>query len=80
MKWLEDNARPHIRFDVINYSIEEGINIMPHPPYSLDFAPFDYWLNDYMKCNLIDEGNEKCLAHAVSKVAKNIPEELLTNC
>ena len=28
-----------------------------------------------MKHNLIDRSNEKSLAHAVSKVVKNIPEE-----
>ena len=28
-----------------------------------------------MKHNLIDRPNEKSLAHAVSKVVKNIPEE-----
>ncbi len=48
---------------------------MPHPPYSPDLAPCDYWLNDYIKRNLIDHPNEKSLALAVSKVAKNIPEE-----
>ena len=33
-----------------------------------------------MKRNLIDEGNKKWLARAVSKVMKNIPkEEFLTN-
>ena len=32
---LEDNARTHIHSDVINYSTEEGMNIMAHLPYSL---------------------------------------------
>jgi histone-lysine N-methyltransferase SETMAR len=75
IKLLHDNARPHIHSDVINYLTEEGINIMPHPPYSPDLAPCDYWLNDYIKRNLIDQPNEKSLARAVSKVVKNIPEE-----
>ena len=34
MKLVEDNARPHIHSDVINYLTEEGMNIIPHPPYS----------------------------------------------
>ncbi|CAF3678135.1 unnamed protein product [Rotaria socialis] len=42
IKLLHDNARPHIHSDVINYLTEEGINIMAHPPYSLDIAPCDY--------------------------------------
>ena len=43
--------------------------------------PCAYWLNDDIKHNLINEGNEKSLARAVSKLVKNIPEEeFLTNC
>ncbi|CAM4977764.1 unnamed protein product [Rotaria socialis] len=61
--------------DVINYLTEEGINIIPHPPYSRDLAPCDYWLNDYIKQNLTDQPDEKSLARAVSKLIKNIPEE-----
>jgi [histone H3]-lysine36 N-dimethyltransferase SETMAR len=75
IKLLHDNARPHIHSDVINYLTEEGINIMPHPPYSPDLAPCDYWLNDYIKRNLTDQPDEKSLARAVSKVMKKIPEE-----
>ncbi|CAF3785706.1 unnamed protein product [Rotaria socialis] len=75
IKWLRDNASPHRHSDVINYLTQEGINIIPHPPYSRDLAPCDYWLNDYIKQNLTDQPDEKSLAHAVSKLIKNIPEE-----
>ncbi|CAF5098576.1 unnamed protein product [Rotaria sp. Silwood1] len=78
VKLLHDNAGLHRHSDVINYLTEEGINIMPHPPYSPDLAPCDYWLNDYIKCNLSDQPNEKSLARAVSKVVKNIPKEEFT--
>ncbi|CAF5012570.1 unnamed protein product, partial [Rotaria socialis] len=74
-KWLHDIASPHRHSDVINYLTQEGINIIPHPPYSRDLAPCDYWLNDYIKQNLTDQPDEKSLAHAVSKLIKNIPEE-----
>ncbi|CAM4823498.1 unnamed protein product [Rotaria magnacalcarata] len=84
IKLLHDNASPHRHSDVINYLTEEGINIIPHPPYSPDLAPCGYWLNDYIKRNLTDQPDEKSLARAVSKLIKNIPEEefkkkLLTN-
>ena len=59
MKLVEDNARSHIHSDLINYLTKTGINIMAHPLYSSDLALGDYWLNDYMKRNLIDEANEK---------------------
>ena len=41
IKLLHDNGPPHRHSDVINYLTEEGINIMPHPPYSSDLAPCD---------------------------------------
>ena len=72
---LEENARSNIHSDVINYLTEEDISIMPHPSYSSDLVSCDYWLNDYIKHNLIDEANEKCLARVVSKMVENIPEE-----
>ncbi|CAF2698908.1 unnamed protein product [Rotaria sp. Silwood2] len=74
IKLLQDNARPHIHSDVINYLTEEGIIIMSHPPYSPDLAPCDYWLNDYIKRNLTDQPDEKSLARAVSKVMKKNSE------
>ena len=80
---LHNNTRPYTRFDVINYLTEESINIMLHPPHPSELAPCDYWLNDYIKRNLLDKPNEKSLTRPVSKVLKNIPEEefkiLLTN-
>ncbi|CAF4840010.1 unnamed protein product [Rotaria socialis] len=75
IKLLHDNASPHRHSDVINYLTEEGINIIPHPPYSSDLALCDYWLNYYIKQNLTDQPDEKSLARAVSKLIKNIPEE-----
>ncbi|CAF1476432.1 unnamed protein product, partial [Didymodactylos carnosus] len=75
IKLLHDNAPPHTHSDVINYLTQEGINIMPHPPYSPDLAPCDYWLNDYIKRNLTDQANEKSLTRAITKIVKNIPEE-----
>ena len=59
MKLLENNGRLRIHSNVINYLTEEGINIMAHLSYSPDLVPCNYWLNDYIKHNLIDEANEK---------------------
>ena len=43
------------------------MNIMTH---HLTVAPCDNWLNDYIKRNLIDQTNEKCLARAVKKYSR----------
>jgi len=44
-----DNARPHLvqsKFDSM------GIHRLPHPPYSPDIAPCDFWLFGYLKMKL----------------------------
>ena len=59
IKLHDDNARAHIYSDVINYLTEEDMKIMAYPPHSPDLALCVYWLNDYMKRNLMDHANEK---------------------
>ena len=40
----QDNARPHTSFVTRKKLLELGWEVMPHPPYSPDFAPSDYYL------------------------------------
>jgi len=75
IKLLHDNARPHVAIEVKNFLKKEGISVMPHPAYSPDLAPCDFWLNDYIKRNLKDHTNEDSLFKAVSKIVENIPEK-----
>lgn len=39
-----DNARPHVARPVKNYLENSGWEVLPHPPYSPDMAPSDYYL------------------------------------
>lgn len=39
-----DNARPHVSRPVQNYLENSGWEVLPHPPYSPDIAPSDYYL------------------------------------
>ena len=41
---LHDNARPHIVKVVKKYLETLKWDVLPHPPYSPDIAPSDYWL------------------------------------
>jgi histone-lysine N-methyltransferase SETMAR len=41
-----DNARPYLISD--KYA-KFGIKRLPHPPYSLDLAPCDFWLLGFLK-------------------------------
>jgi len=41
---LHDNARPYVAKVVKKYLETLKWDILPHPPYSPDIAPSDYWL------------------------------------
>ena len=40
----QDNAPVHKSILVTDYLSKMGIKTVPHPPYSLDLAPCDFWL------------------------------------
>ena len=40
----QDNARPHTSWVTRQKLLDMGWEVMPHPPYSPDLAPFDYHL------------------------------------
>lgn len=75
MKLLHDGAGPHKAQEVKDYLKEEHINLIPHPAYSPDLAPCDFWLNDYIKSRLTNHDNEKSLHKAVTNIILNIPEK-----
>jgi histone-lysine N-methyltransferase SETMAR len=75
MRLLHDNAKPHDNPEVFSYLKDEGLAVIPHPPYSPDLAPCDFWLNDYIKRNLDDHEDAKSLRLAVTKLMREIPKE-----
>jgi histone-lysine N-methyltransferase SETMAR len=73
-----DNARPHL----INEEFEKrGIIRLPHPPYSPDLAPSDFFLFGYLKKAL--EGfnfvNDNDLMEETKKILFGIEKEILRN-
>jgi histone-lysine N-methyltransferase SETMAR len=48
--WVHaDNARPHIATVTLQFMQQNAMRRVPHPPYSLDLAPSDFYLFDYIK-------------------------------
>jgi len=39
-----DNARPHISTETTSLLVAKGVHLLPHPPYSPDVAPSDFYL------------------------------------
>ena len=48
----QDNAPVHNSIVVTDYLTNMGIKTVPHPPYSPDLAPCDFWLFPKLKENL----------------------------
>jgi len=44
-----DNARPHTAVITKNELASRGVALLPHPPYSPDLAPSDFFLFGYLK-------------------------------
>ena len=72
-----DNTRPHFADGEIE---KLGFRRMPHPPYSPDLAPSDFFLFGYLKNQLqgVKFGDEKELFGKVVDVLHSIPQTVLT--
>jgi len=44
-----DNARPHVASNTREDLISRRVHILPHPPYSPDLSPSDFFLFGYLK-------------------------------
>ena len=48
---------------------------MDYPPYSLDLAPSDFWLFDYVKQRLEDHTSAESLVKQITEIVNDIPKE-----
>lgn len=46
---LHDNARPHTALSIVEFLAKKGVVVMPHPPYSPDLSPCDFFLFGELK-------------------------------
>ena len=70
-----DNAPAHSALKTREFLAKHSITVLPHPPYSPDLAPCDFWLKDYIKRNLDDHEDIKSHRLAVTRLLREIPEE-----
>lgn len=77
-----DNAAPHKAKFVTEYLQQERVIMLPHPPYSPDLAPCDFFLFPKIKKELGGKRFERIqdLAHAVKLITDNISQEEYFNC
>ena len=73
----QDNAPVHKSILVTDYLTQMGIKTVPHPPYSPDLAPSDFWLFPKLKENL--RGNRystiEDMKEAVTRVLNTLTQE-----
>jgi [histone H3]-lysine36 N-dimethyltransferase SETMAR len=72
-----DNAAPHTSKIVISYLEQEKVNVLPHPPYSPDLAPCDFFLFPKIKKELKNKKFESVenLARVVQAITFGIEKE-----
>ena len=73
----QDNAPVHNSILVTDYLTKMGIKTVPHPPYSPDLAPCDFWLFPKLKEKLRGYCYEtiKEMKEAVTKVTDMLTQE-----
>ncbi|GFV97811.1 histone-lysine N-methyltransferase SETMAR [Trichonephila clavipes] len=72
-----DNSRPYIARCAQDVSQKDNVEILPHPPYSPDKTPCDFWLFPQLKKPL--EGKRFTSNKACAKVAEPILIKLSQN-
>jgi histone-lysine N-methyltransferase SETMAR len=75
-----DNVRAHTVQKCRTFCEENGLRLAPHPPYSLDLAPSDFFLFGHVKERLeamVFPSHEELL-DAIGEVVTGIESETLT--
>ena len=74
-----DNARPHTSQKVFDYLRSHNIEKAPHPPFSPDIAPSDFFLFGHVKFLLTGKSfrTEEDLFVAINEILMSIPKNFL---
>jgi histone-lysine N-methyltransferase SETMAR len=69
-----DNARPHMARQTTDYLEQNGMKRAPHPPYSPDLGPSDFYLFGHVKGYLAGNAFENAdeLFGAIQRILEGI--------
>ena len=76
VRLLHDNAPAHTSSIVIHYLETKNVTMLPHPPYSPDLAPADFFQFPKLKrmLSVRKYGSRNAVVSAVYQCLKRIPE------
>ena len=79
---LHDNARPHTALSVPRFLTKHNVTVLPHPPYSPDLSPCDFFLFPRLKKRLKGWRHEniEAIQAASTMELTSIPKEAFTSC
>jgi len=77
-----DNAPCHTSFLVQQFLSNKNIMVCPHQPYSLDLAPYDFWLFPKVKMTMKVKRFESIqdIEAAMTAQLKTLTKEDFQNC
>jgi len=77
-----NNAPSHTSFAVREFLVQHNITTLPHPPYSLDLAPCDFFLFPKLKTHLKGHnfGTVENVQAAATRALNNISSEDFVHC
>ena len=77
-----DNAAPHKARLSVQFLEQQGITLLPHPPYSPDLAPCDFWLFPKIKGAIAGKQFHRIqdLARTVNSELRGIPTSEYRDC
>ncbi len=79
---LQDNASPHTSYEALEYFHNTDLNPWPHPQYSPDLSPCDFWAFPILKAQLRGHRfqNVDDLKTAIVRTLKAIPLSDYQDC
>jgi len=77
-----DNASSHTAARTIEFLSSSGVQLLPHPPYSPDLSPCDYFLFPKLKSKLkgIRFESPECAVHAFECLILSVHQSKWHNC